>query len=271
VQAIAAGSVLITALSDLDKTTPFRVLVAMSGISAGRAICHMPGITTEALANHVRGVEYEAIERRAAWLKHKLDAGGVLEVVTQREARGRAEQAILRIELPKSAACVCDGSFENGSIGNLPAGECYVPLDAPEANGRLILDGSFLDTPIARGASIILVFSKGYLINIEAKTRDQQHTADALIKRIDGKDGRLQSPLAEVALGLNPSITSLSGSELVDEKAIHTGHIAVGQAIPVRQQDIGDAPHCDLVFREPSFILNGVEIVRRGRPMMEGA
>jgi len=52
------------------------------------------------------------------------------------------------------------------------------------------------------------------------------------------------------------------GSELVDEKALGTGHIALGH--PVKAKEVVGIPHCDLVFRQPTLVLDGDLLIEGG-------
>jgi hypothetical protein len=70
--------------------------------------------------------------------------------------------------------------------------------------------------------------------------------------------------LAEIGIGLNPSVERLTGNMLFDEKAAGTAHVALGDNTfmgGVVQASI----HCDMVTKGPTVLIDGKTIVDRGK------
>lgn len=260
-KAIDASTFVVTLLNDLDDCTPFRVRLIRAALAQGLAVCHMPGIQLRHVATFVAGIDYELLQRKAAYLYSSLKNGGKVEVYTKGSSQGKQNKKRLAFELKEKTCAVCDGRFPPGHIGNLPSGECYVEPADRSARGELVLDGSFLDMVIARGEQVILEFDDGRLVDISPPASENS-ISDALEKRL-GRGNSKCWRLAEFAIGLNPSVKKLTGSELVDEKATETGHIALGQPV-FMEQEIGK-PHCDLIFRRPTVTLNGKLLVDDGK------
>lgn len=266
-EALDGSSFLITLLNDIDSCTPFRVCVVKAALKRGLAVCHMPGITLPHLASYVKGVNYALMRKKAAFLKSALSSGGKVIILTKERSVKRGRDREISFVVPEGACEVCDGQFPPGHIGNLPAGECYVEPEPGTACGEIVLDGSFLDMVIGADEELVLHFEDGRLQRIES-TPNGTDVATTLKKRLEFRQDGEEWALAEFAVGLNTKVHKLTGSELVDEKAALTGHIAIGQPVLLKEET--GQPHCDLVFRKPTVLFKGRTLVNKGQVKLSG-
>lgn len=139
---------------------------------------------------------------------------------------------------------------EPGTMSNLPAGEVFVSPES--ADGTYVVDGTMmphglLDSPIE------FTVEDGYVTDIEdEEIREQvEHGAEDV-----GQDAY---NLAELGIGTNIAVSELVGSVLLDEKAVGTVHIAIGD-----DHGIGgdtEAPlHLDGILRDPTVYADGEAI-----------
>jgi aminopeptidase len=131
-----------------------------------------------------------------------------------------------------------------GAVGagrqNLPDGELYYAPVASSVCGHLTLPHpqSWLGSTIT---GMSLDFHRGGVSRITAATG-----ADVLRQVLDTDPGA--KFLGEFGIGLNPAISTITGSSLLDEKIAGTIHLALGSAYPACGGKNQSQIHWDLVL-----------------------
>lgn len=206
----------------------------------GTRIASMPDITLE-IINRSLDIDYEDLRKRAQDLAKIFSQGKSIRVTTKIGTD-------LTISIVERKAFKDTGLYtKKGAFGNLPAGEsCVAPVEG-SAQGIVILDASMAE--IGRLTKPIrLIIKDGNVIDISSKK---------LIGLVE-PFGRSALNVAELGIGLNPK-ARVTGNVLEDEKAIGTGHIALGDNISFGGK-IRAPCHLDGVFFNPTVIVDGREI-----------
>jgi leucyl aminopeptidase (aminopeptidase T) len=154
----------------------------------------------------------------------------------------------LTLSLAHRSAIADDGDLRQpGAFGNLPAGEAYIAPVAGSGNGIVIVDGSLAGYGVPR-SPMRLIIENGRLAGVEGEA------AEWLLESLDagGEDGR---ELAELGIGVNPN-AHLSGSTVVDEKALGTAHVAFGDNTGFGGTNEASV-HIDVTMRAPMIELDG--------------
>ena len=162
---------------------------------------------------------------------------------------------------------VDDGNFAHPGLGgNLPAGEVFLSPQLGTAEGIIVFDGSMnlnigdvvFDQPVNVGidGGFVSEIGGGPGADILRKTIEaaeknaeefeQEGKLPAGQGKVYAKNAR---NLGELGIGLNRK-AGIVGNLLVDEKAYHTCHIAVGSNY---DEDAPALIHCDGLIRNPTL------------------
>lgn len=139
-----------------------------------------------------------------------------------------------------------------GDFSNLPAGEVFI--SPATADGQFVVDGTIRPHDLLEeGQQVTFTVEDGYVTDIDDPEVRAEFEAAA------EEVGRDAYNLAELGIGTNVAVTTLSGSVLLDEKAGGTVHIAVGDDASIGGET--EAPiHSDGVLREPTVLVDGEAI-----------
>jgi leucyl aminopeptidase (aminopeptidase T) len=154
----------------------------------------------------------------------------------------------LTLRLARRTALADDGDLRRpGAFGNLPAGEAYIAPIADSGDGTIVVDGSLAGYGVPR-SPLRLVVADGRLARAEGEG------SDWLLQTLDagGEDGRR---IAELGIGVNPN-AHLTGSNIVDEKALGTAHVAFGDNTGFGGTNEASV-HIDATLRTPTIELDG--------------
>ena len=211
-----------------------------------------PGITKSLFSSSVP-VDFDKLGDDCAWLAERLTNAVAVRVTSP----GGTE---ITFSTRGRSAFVDDGDFSrSGSGGNLPAGESYISPVVGTAEGRIVFDGSmsthqgtiFLVKPIT------VEFEEGFITQIaggeEAEAlaetiRLGEQNADKIGNAVYRKNAR---SLGELGIGVNP-LAGIRGNMIVDEKAAHTCHFAIGSNY---DHDGPALIHLDGLVKEPTIEL----------------
>lgn len=140
---------------------------------------------------------------------------------------------------------------EAGSFANLPAGEVYI--SPVSAEGTLVIDGSMRPHGLLDGP-VTFTIEDGFVVDV-----DDEDIATMLAEASETAQ-KPQSPynIAELGIGTNPAVTTLSGNILLDEKAKGTAHVAVGHDKSMGG-DVVAPIHEDGVLKNPTIHVDGTE------------
>lgn len=218
----------------------------LQACKAGARVATMPMITEDMMRRGAMFADYNQVRRLT------LKVAKVLDKASEVEVRTRAGTH-LTFSIRGRRAHSDTGIFHKpGDFGNLPAGEAFIaPLEGT-ADGRVIVDGSMIDTLHER---IEIRVKKG-----EATKILGEHSGK-LIKMLD-KVGRRAYNLAEFGIGTNPK-ARLIGGVLEDEKVLGTCHIALGDNSTFGGR-VRAGIHVDGIFLKPTVKLDGKIIMEYG-------
>jgi 2,5-dihydroxypyridine 5,6-dioxygenase len=224
-----------------EATARFEILETMTG-NGGRQI-YMGFVTPELLEGELSqpAADVEGPARRLL-----ADLEGSKEI----RVRGRAGTDLtLRVEgrpwksdaLPLAA----------GDGANFPGGEVFVAPLKDGADGILVADltvpytvKGLVDEPVT------LRFEAGRVVEITGGKAAQ------MLREIVADAGTGADVIAELGIGLNPAVKP-RGHVMLDEKAAHTAHVAIGKNTGAYGGDNDAAIHVDCIFSEPEVEADG--------------
>jgi aminopeptidase len=216
----------------------------------GARIATFPGITKEVM---IRGLnaDYKKIDKLSTKLAVILREGNEIRVTAP-----SGTDISFKIEGRKAIAS--KGLYhKNGESGNLPTGETFVAPVEGTSNGVFVVDGSMAGLGLIKDSKIRVEVKNGYATKITGGT-----AAKKLKKMLDSV-GREARNIAEFGIGTNDS-AKLNGVLLEDEKVLGTVHIALGNNISMGGS-VNVPIHLDGVIKQPSVYLDGKEIMKIGR------
>lgn len=240
---------------------PFRAHIIEHESGARTRIGTMPGATHDVL--RMADVDFARLIADCRRLELALTRGSRLRLASH-TSRGAEHWLEVDIGGWGRLPVASDGIIREGTWGNVPSGESFIAPVEDSAEGSVVIDGSIPGLVIAPGEEIVLHFSAGRLRRIEPPDRAAAHLLYAA--EIDPARARHDpnwDNLAEIGIGVNPAVTSLTGNMLYDEKAAGTAHIALGSNIFFGGQRASSI-HCDMVIRRPTIIIDDKIIVADG-------
>ena len=232
----------------------------------GCRFAHIPGISDKIL-EIISKTDFERVLHECELVAGLLGCGGDA-VLSTYDAAGKEYQLHLDLEDWSNEPLMSPGIINPGSWGNVPPGETFCCPDPASVHGQVCING-IIPRQNLEGREIILSFHEGKLIEWTETNRSalseffdkQQHAASKY-----GDDN--WATFAELGVGLNPAITSLTGNGLFDEKAAHTVHVALGDNT-IFGHGVKSRIHADLVTLNPSLTVGKVEIMRKGVLLVE--
>jgi aminopeptidase len=197
---------------------------------------------------------YNRMKKKGLTIKKKLDKAKIIEVRTD-----AGTNLTFNVE-DKIAIANIGEHYENGTGGNIPAGEVYIPPKGYYGvNGVAVIDGSIKTSggAILLKEPIIIYIEEGKVVRMEGKD------AKFLEETFQKFEDRARYPyrvryVGELGIGINPGAV-LMGSTIIDEKVLGTAHIAIGSNSWFGG-DIKTIFHGDLVFKSPRIYLDGEKL-----------
>ena len=174
----------------------------------------------------------------------------VLEGSKEIRIRGRAGTDLtLRVEgRPWKSDAL---PLEAGGGANFPGGEVFIAPLKDGADGVLVADltvpytvEGLVDEPVT------LRFEQGRVVEISGAK------AAEMLRELIARSGPGADVIAELGIGLNPAVTP-RGHVMLDEKAAHTAHVAIGKNTGSYGGDNDAAIHVDCIFSEPTVEADG--------------
>jgi leucyl aminopeptidase (aminopeptidase T) len=213
----------------------------------GARVATMPMITEEMMYRGAMLADYRLVSKLTYKLSDLLTRASKVEINTRAGTD-------LRLNIAGREALADTGIFHKpGDFGNLPAGEAFIAPVEGEAEGKIVVDGSMVDTLRAK---VEITLKKGRATRISGKP------AKRLVKMLD-KAGTKAYNLAELGIGTNPK-ARLIGNVLEDEKVLGTCHIAFGDNSTFGGK-VRAGIHVDGILLRPTIKLNGKIIMEKGR------
>ena len=214
---------------------------------AGARIATMPMITEGMMRSGAILADYREVSRLTKRVAASLDKTSDVEITT-RAGTG------LRFSLRGRKAHPDTGIFHKpGDFGNLPAGEAFIAPVEGTGEGRVVVDGSMLDTTMGR---IDITIENGMAKKISGGL------AGRLIKALN-EAGPNAWNLAEFGVGTNPK-ARLIGNVLEDKKVLGTCHVALGDNSTFGGK-VKAGSHIDGIFKAPTVKLDGKIMMKDGK------
>jgi aminopeptidase len=196
-------------------------------------------------------VNYKRMKKQGLAIKKEWDKAKEITIKTQ-----AGTNLVFNVEGSSAVANI--GEYhESGSGGNMPAGEVYIPPKGFHGvNGTLVIDGSI---KTHHGAKLVdepvtLFIEHGRIIRMEGKhAKLLEETFKAFEER--AKYPERVRHACELGVGINPGAV-LIGSTIMDEKVMHTAHVAFGSNYWFGGE-IRTIFHGDMVFKNPTFYVDG--------------
>jgi hypothetical protein len=141
--------------------------------------------------------------------------------------------------------------LQPGEGHNFPAGEVFVAPHKDGADGVLVADLTIPYT--VQGlvdAPVTLRFERGSVVSIEGGRAAQ------MLRELVADAGTGADVIAELGIGLHPGLAP-RGHTMLDEKAAHTAHVAIGRNTGSYGGDNEAAIHVDCIFSEPQVEADG--------------
>lgn len=240
----------------------FRERILESHWSARTRIGHMPGATLEVLV--LANADARQLVEDCRLVEIAMARAQTVRIDTFTSA-GEGHTLTARLGGWERLPVASDGIIHDGVWGNVPSGETYIaPLEG-SAEGSIVINGSVPGRVVNGDEEIVLYFEEGRLT--DSKPEESPTFAwleETQLKGAKAKGDANWSNLAEIGIGLNPAVTSLTGNILLDEKAAGTIHVALGSNTFMGGR-IDATIHCDLVIKGATVVVDDCTIVERGR------
>ena len=240
----------------------FRDRVLETQWSARTRVGHMPGATLDIF--DLADVDMDRLIADCHAVELVLAHGQQVELITY-APDGKAHTLTADIGGWERLPVASDGVIPDGAWGNVPSGETYIAPIEGSAEGTVAITGSLPGRALAPGECLVLRFRDGRLVKVEPEGSPAARWLDEhQIQAAKAKGDLNWSNLAEIGIGLNPRVTSLTGKMLFDEKAAGTAHVALGSNTFMGGR-VTAAIHCDLVTRNPTVRVDGLTVVDHGQ------
>jgi hypothetical protein len=141
--------------------------------------------------------------------------------------------------------------LEAGDGHNFPSGEVFVAPLKDGADGVLVADLTIPYTVEGLvDAPVTLRFERGRVVSIDGGRAAQ------MLRELVAGAGEGADVIAELGIGLHPGLAP-RGHTMLDEKAAHTAHVAIGRNTGAYGGDNEAAIHLDCIFSEPVVEADG--------------
>jgi Thermophilic metalloprotease (M29) len=141
--------------------------------------------------------------------------------------------------------------LEAGWGANFPGGEVFVAPLSNGADGVLVADLTIPYTVEGLvDAPVTLRFEQGRVVSIEGGQAAQ------MLRELVADAGLGADVIAELGIGLHPGLAP-RGHVMLDEKAAHTAHVAIGKNTGPYGGDNDATIHVDCIFSEPVVEADG--------------
>lgn len=262
VRALESAHALITAVNDSGSCTGFRTSVLGAARGQHSKIAHMPGLTSAMLCSLVE-TDYAVLEAGCEAFRLPLLLGNQVTVMTSNH-RGETHTLELQLGRWDFAPTVSSGIVRSNSFDNVPSGETYVAPIKGTAHGTLVINGSVTGYVFGKDDEITLRFDHGKLVDIDPLDHEAAKFLWTQIENSRRSGDQEPDYLCELGFGTNTAVKHLTGQTLLDEKAIHTAHVALGDNSHFGGDVRASRIHEDLIFRKPTVLVDGDPILDRG-------
>ena len=224
---------------------------------AGARIATMPGITNGMMSKGGMTADFKEIRNRIKVVHGRIKNTKNVYITSN-------EGTNLEFSIDKRKWVIEDIGLcrKKGSFTNLPAGEIFIAPVEGSANGKLVVDGSFVNIlkkpiTITIGDGFATKFSGTGHKEIEELIREASEKL---------KDSRIAYNVAKFGIGMNPK-SRIIGNILEDEKTLGTIHIGFGGNFTM-----GGKVHAGIqtegIVRSPTVHVDDVLVIENGKLMV---
>ena len=199
-------------------------------------------------------INYSRMKKKGLALKKILDSAKEIRIKTDAGTD-------LTFNVDGMTSAINVGNYqEQGSGGNMPAGEVYIPPKGYYGvSGILVVDGSMktAEGTILLDEPVKLYIEEGRVVKLEGRS------AFHLEKTFQKYEDRAKYPyrvrhIGELGIGINPGAI-LIGSTIMDEKVLGTAHVGIGSNYWFGG-DIRTVFHGDQIFKSPIIFVDDKKI-----------
>ena len=224
---------------------------------------HIPGIS-DSILRILTKTPIDQVVQSAETVAWALGEAAVGELITTGPG-GQQCRLSMQLDMWDNEPMISTGVIHPNSWGNVPPGEVFCCPEDLYVNGSVCIDGSIPGSLLNNGEATVIEFEQGRLVRwipegtttVVGKFLTEQRALAA--KREDFN----WNAFAELGIGLNPVVQSLTGDGLLDEKALGTIHVAIGNNKSFGHR-IKSFIHADMVIRHPTLLLDGLVLVDKG-------
>ena len=210
-------------------------------------------ITNQKMGGVIEALDVDAkiLRKKGERIKKLLDQAQEVQVITKAGTD-------LLIGIQERKALVASGIYtEPGTGGNAIPAETYIAPAPKSVNGQLVIDGSIRTTNkthIVRKPAICQVKDG------DIKSWNKTTESKSLQESIRWAHKQSKHPwgirrIGELGIGLNEK-AKIIGSTIIDEKAAHTCHLAIGSNSWFGG-DVYSIIHLDQIIKNPLFKIDG--------------
>jgi hypothetical protein len=247
-ECIKESNALIFAVSDHEACTKFRAAMLTLATKSGLKILHLPGVDFSLFNRQLHNVDIQQLKKDGAIISEYFRGAKMVEIITQIDRKdGKLQKLLLPLDQFREIHLDV-GTSRDGQIAQLPPGEVYLAPKEFISDGEIVINGSGPERVFTNDDVIILKIKQG-CVDIShshfSETMNGMNFKGELIKY--EKAGKLNITLGELGIGLNRTISRLTGRPICDEKVYGTAHIALGANTPFGGNNDCDS-HIDLIF-----------------------
>ena len=264
--ATSVADVIINALDNDIRTGPMRRAILFGPRPSDARFAHNPGIDLGILKliNDSPIDQIYSNSEKVAWALGQADQ---VEISTF-DSKQNEYKLNLDLEGWDNGPFMSPGVIVAGSWGNVTPGESFCCPEPAWVSGQVCINGSLPGIAISPGDEIILNFRNGHLIDWIGHNSSASHQFfESLQESAEKHDDQHWNVIAELGIGLNPTIKQLSGNPIFDEKAADTIHIAIGDNKSFGHQNASRI-HIDCVTTNATLRMGDLELIRRGALML---
>lgn len=244
----------------------FRDQIRRAAWGRGRRVAHMPGINWHTLL--MADTDYDLLTRRCTALALALVKGREIKIESF-DRRGRAYTLTAALSPWRRLPIISDGIIPDGAWGNVPSGETYIAPIEGTAAGEIVINGALPARVLTPNEELVLRFEAGRMTRVTPQhSTAARHLLQAQLGYARTQGDANWNCLAEIGLGVNERVRTLTGTPLLDEKRYGSVHIALGD-----NRDMGGTlkshVHCDMVCLRPTVLVDGKPILANGKIVLK--
>ncbi len=220
-----------------------------AALARGARVATMPGLTMDMLIKGGLLADYVKIARNIRKFGKKFQRAKEVQVKTSLGTDITFSIQGRRWILDDNGLC-----HKRGFITNLPAGKVFIAPQEKSANGRIVIDGAFMDRS---EENVEITVKDGLATEIKGNA-----DAESLMDR-----GKCARTICEFGIGMNP-MSKVIGNILEDQKALGTVHFGFGD-----NSTFGGEVKCDIhvdgMVLDPDVFIDGKEIIKKGKLILK--